>query len=113
MLGSDMIETPQNTGKQNTIAFSLNEKINKDTMVSLMKDDEAIITFTAPKCFKTISISTDSLVSGDYQLYTEDFSTKQISYGINADNTFTKENSVSVNNQNNFTVSQTVNSFGK
>ena len=42
-----MIETPQNTGKQNTIAFSLNEKINKDTMVSLMKDDEAIITFTA------------------------------------------------------------------
>lgn len=112
-LGSDMIETPQNTGKQNTIAFSLNEKINKDTMVSLMKDDEAILTFTAPKSFKTIIISTDSLVSGDYQLYTEDFSTKQISYGINTDNTFTKENSVSVNNQNNFTVSQTVNSFGK
>ena len=41
-----MIETPGNIGKQNAIAFSLNDKINKDTMVSLMKDNEAIISYS-------------------------------------------------------------------
>lgn len=111
-LGSDMIETPENSGRQNTIAFSLNAKINKDTMVSLMKGNEAILSFVAPKSFKTIIISSASLIKGDYKLYTEDYSSKENVYAIDTNGGYTTANPVSVNNQDTFTVNETVNIFG-
>lgn len=111
-LGSDMIETPEKTGRQNTIAFTLNEKIDKDNMVSLMKGDEAIVSFIASKSFKTVIISSASLVNGDYKLYTENLSDKENNYGIDTKGSFTTENPVSVNNQDTFNVNSTVNSFG-
>ncbi len=110
-LGSDMIETPGNTGKQNAIAFSLNDKINKDTMVSLTKGNEAIISFAAPKSFKTVIISSASLVNGDYKLFTDNSSENQ-NYGIITDGSFTTANPVLVNNQDTFSVNGIVNSFG-
>ncbi|MDE6110498.1 MAG: carbohydrate-binding domain-containing protein, partial [Eubacterium sp.] len=111
-LGSDMIETPQNSGKQNTIAFSLNEKINKDTMVSLMKGDKAILSFVAPKSFKTLIISSASLINGDYKLFTEDYSSKETSYAIDINGSFTTKNPVLIDNQDTFKVDGVVNSFG-
>lgn len=111
-LGSDMIEAPESTGNQNSIAFSLNERVNKDTMVSLIRGDKAVISFTAPKSFKTLIISSASLENGDYNLFTEDKSAQNPDYGILADGSFTTANAVSVNNQDTFRVNSIVNSFG-
>lgn len=110
-LGSDMIELPDNTSKQNTAAFTLDQKMSKDTLVSLMKDDEIIASFIAPKGFKTIIISNDKLAAGNYQLYSEDASSLENEYGICADGIYTDKNPVSVNNQNTFAVSGTVAQF--
>lgn len=110
-LGSDMIELPDNTSKQNTAAFTLDQKMSKDTLVSLMKDDEIIASFIAPKGFKTIIISNDKLAADDYKLYSEDASNKENKYGICADGIYTDKNSVSVNNQNTFAVNGTVSHF--
>lgn len=111
-LGSDMIETPESTGKQNTIAFSLTEKINKDTMVSLMRGDKAVISFIAPKSFKTLIISSASLENGDYKLFTEDKSAQNSDYGILTDGIFTTSNPVEVDRQDTFKVDRAVSSFG-
>lgn len=46
-LGTDMIETPEDNSKQTTIAFSLDEKIDKDTLVTLTKEDEVVVNFEA------------------------------------------------------------------
>ena len=46
-LGTDMIEIPEDNSKQTTIAFSLDEKIDKDTLVTLTKDDEVVVSFEA------------------------------------------------------------------
>ena len=110
-LGSDMIELPENSSKQNTVAFTLNQNIARDTLVSLWTGEEAVISFIAPKGFKTIIISSDKIVGGDYRLYSADTGNAQNQYGISAE-THTDKNSVSVNNQEVFSVSSGVQLFG-
>ncbi len=109
--GSDMIELPENSSKQNTVAFTLNQNIARDTLVSLWTGEEAVISFIAPKGFKTIIISSDKIVGGDYRLYSADTGNAQNQYGISAE-THTDKNSVSVNNQEVFSVSSGVQLFG-
>ncbi len=110
-LGSDMIELPENSSKQNTVAFTLNQNIARDTLVSLWTGEEAVISFIAPKGFKTIIISSDKIVGGDYRLYSADTGNAQNQYGISAE-IHTDKNSVSVNNQEVFSVSSSVQLFG-
>lgn len=110
-LGSDMIELPENSSKQNTVAFTLNQNIARDTLVSLWTGEEAVISFIAPKGFKTIIISSDKIVGGDYRLYSADTGNAQNQYGISAE-IHTDKNSVSVNNQEVFSVSSGVQLFG-
>ena len=111
-LGSDMIETPNNTSKQNTLAFTLDNTISKDTIVTLMKDEEVIVSFKSTKNFKTIIISTEYLTNGNYTLYTGGSNTGVLSNGIYKGGTYTKENIVSVNNYESFSVNKTVNTYG-
>lgn len=110
-LGSDMIELPDDTGRQNTAAFTLDRKMSRDTLVSLMKEDEIIASFIAPKGFQTIIISNDKLAAGDYRLYSEDVSSMENEYGICADGIYTDKNPVSVHNQDTFAVSGAVSHF--
>lgn len=111
-LGSDMIETPNNISKQNTLAFTLDNTISKDTIVTLMKDEEVIVSFKSTKNFKTIIISTEYLTNGNYTLYTGGSNTGVLSNGIYKVGTYTKGNIVSVNNYESFSVNKTVNTYG-
>lgn len=111
-LGSDMIETPNNTSKQNTLAFTLDNTISKDTIVTLMKDEEVIVSFKSTKNFKTIIISTEYLTNGNYTLYTGGSNTGVLSNGIYKGGTYTKGNIVSVNNYESFSINKTVNTYG-
>lgn len=110
-LGSDMIEIPLNTSRQNTAAFTLGNKIDKDALVSLRKGNETIVSFAAPKSFRTMIISSDKIVNGDYKLFYEALD-KADSYGIYTDDTYTDKNALSINNQDTFSVSTAVNLFG-
>ena len=111
-LGTDMIETPNDNSAQNTIAFTLNDKITKDTLVTLMKEDETIISFIAPKSFKTIIISSEKLSHGNYSLYTDGMNSGTKEYGIYKDGSYTKGDILSVNNQTTFEITKTINLFG-
>ena len=111
-LGTDMIETPNDNSAQNTIAFTLNDKITKDTLVTLMKEDETIISFIAPKSFKTIIISSEKLSHGTYSLYTDGMNSGTKEYGIYKDGSYTKGDILSVNNQTTFEITKTINLFG-
>lgn len=112
-LGSDMIETPDDDSKQNTLAFTLDSTISKDTIVTLMKDDEVIVSFSASKSFKTIIISTDNLEDGSYTLYEGGSNTGDLVLGIYQNCTYTKGNKISVNNNDSFTVNKIINTYGK
>ena len=112
-LGSDMIETPDDESKQKTLAFTLDSTISKDTIVTLMKDDEVIVSFSASKSFKTIIISSETLDEGNYALYTDGVNTGELILGIYENGTYTKGNKISVNNSDSFTIDKTVNTYGK
>lgn len=104
-LGSDMIETPMAESKQNTLALTLDNKIDKDTPVSLKNSSgEEIISFNAPKSFKTVIISMPNLENGSYSLFTS--STSSQNYGVFVDEEFGAENPVSANGQTSFDIGQ-------
>lgn len=112
-LGSDRIEVPKNTSEQNTLAFTLDLKINAGTLVTLIKEEKVIASFKASKSFKTLIISKDTLLSGEYKLYTNGNHTGILENGIYTNGTYTKGEVVKVNNQETFTISNKVNTFGK
>lgn len=112
-IGSDMIETPLETSLQKSLSFILDETISKDTIVTLMKNDEVIVSFTASKSFKTIIISSDELDEGSYSLYTSGSNDGELVNGIYVNGTYTKGNKVTINNNDTFEVSSIVNLYGK
>ncbi len=112
-LGSDMIEVPMDTSKQKVIAFSLDSVISKDTIITLMKDDEVIVSFEAPKNFKTIIISTDEIDDGEYSLYSGGYNSGTLVNGIYTDGIYTLGNIINVNSNTIFNVSGIINLFGR
>lgn len=111
-LGSDMIETPLTSSKQKSISFTLNNSIQKDTIVTLMNDNSEVISFQAPKSFQTIIISSKDLENSTYSLYTNGSHTGELINGIYTNGKYTKGEKISINNIDNFTVNSTVNNFG-
>lgn len=76
-LGSDMLQNPEKTSKQSYICFSLNNKINEGTEVSIKDETEnEIVSFEAKENFKTLIISNSKIFSGTYYLYTNNEKTK-------------------------------------
>lgn len=112
-LGSDMIETPLSTSAQASLAFSLAEVVSKDTNVALMKDGKAILSFAAPKSFKTIIISSSTLNNGEYQLGVGGKHTGNLTNGIYQSGNYTGGEYLSLNGTDKFSVSKIVNSYGK
>lgn len=109
-LGTDMIELPEDTSEQKTLAFNLTQAISKDTLVTLTKDGAPYISFVASKSFKTIIISTSDIDESSFAIYTESMEGNVSNYGIVKD-IYTKENILSVNNLTEFTATRVINSF--
>ena len=76
-LGSDMLQNPDKTSKQNYVSFTLNSKIGSGTKVDL-KDEKGneVISFTANEDFKTIILSNSKLSKGIYYIYLNDSKTE-------------------------------------
>ncbi len=111
-LGSDMLEAPKESSNQKVIAFTLNNAVSKNTLVTLMKDDEEIISFEAPKSFKTIIISTKTLEKGEYELYTGGNNSGSLENGIYQNSDYSKGEKVLINNEDIFKINETINLFG-
>lgn len=111
-LGSDMVETPLESSHQKSIAFTLSSAIAKNTLITLMKENEVIVSFEASKSFKTIIISSSSLEDGDYSLYQGGTHTGELQNGICQNGKYEPGTKIKINNEDSFTISKTVNLFG-
>ncbi len=112
-LGSDMIETPLETSTQKTLAFVLKDKISADTTVTLMKVEDVIVSFSAPKSFKNVIISSDKLIDGEYSLYVGGENTGTLVYGIYSEGQYSKGELLSIDGQSLFAINSTVNLYGQ
>ncbi len=67
--GSDMLEKPSDSSKQNTLVVALEKSYNAKAKVALEgSDGQALIEATAPNSFKTLIISSKNLSYGTYKL---------------------------------------------
>lgn len=90
-LGSDMLEKPLSSSKQQSLTYSLSSKIAQDTIVSIIKDNETILSFSAPKSFRTIVVSKTGINAEDaYSIYTNGSHTGALTYGIYSGGDYTK-----------------------
>ncbi len=72
-LGTDMIETPKESSKQKTLAFTLETGAAEGSAVKVVRSDGTIIAeFTADQAFTTMIISNAALTEGTYNLYIDD-----------------------------------------
>lgn len=103
-LGSDMLETPKKTSSQKFISLTLDTKITQNTPVTLMKGNKEIISFEAPKSFKTIIISTKTLENGEYTLYKGGSNSGTLLNGIYQNSNYSKGEKVLINNKDTFKI---------
>lgn len=72
-LGTDMLEKPQTTSSQKSIALTLNETHNSGkTLILKNSKNKEILEFETKQKYKTIILSTPKLKSEKYNLYEED-----------------------------------------
>ncbi len=112
ILGTDMIESPLETSKQTSLSFTLDETIKEGTIVSLLKDEEVIVSFSATKSFKTLIISNNNIKEGDYSLYKNGTNNGKQVNGIYDNGTYEKGDKITINNSDTFSVSKTINIYG-
>lgn len=105
-LGTDMIELPESTSKANTLAFSLNSIIPKDTLITLKSENDQI-SFNAPKSFKTIIISMN-FNDTNYSLYQNP--NYNDLYGI-IENGLNIGEILEINQQNDFKIDKQINYY--
>jgi hypothetical protein len=110
LLGNGTISNPLSTSKQNIILFNLDNKIEKDKILSLASDSE-ILTFTSEKEYKTIAISTPLLVNGTYYLYNGKNNLTSTN-GIYLLGGTTYSDKIAVNNISEFIVNSSISEFG-
>ena len=109
-LGIDMLQLPKAKSRQSTVSFGLDKIIQGGAAVTLACGDKSVVSFSAPKGFKTIIISTNELESGSYSLYVSDNGGTD-SYGITENGAVFGEK-LTADGENEFAVSQGVNYFG-
>lgn len=112
-LGSDMLETPLKSSKQNSLCFNLNSRIDIGTLVTLLdENDQIIISFEAIENFKTLILSSPSLKKGTYSLYVNGTTNGTKAENIFIGGSYTKGTKIIINNQDRFVVNNIVNKFG-
>lgn len=112
-LGSDMIEAPLADSKQNSLAITLDETIAANTTVALMRDEEMILAFEAPKSFKTLIISDSALAEGNYSLEVNGEHSGTVIRGVYYVGEYTKGEKIVIDGNNELTVANGVNTFGR
>lgn len=69
-LGTDMIQEPKVMSKQKSVSFSLSEKIESNTNISLKSvDGNEVISFVANEDFKTLIVSNSNIINDIYYIY--------------------------------------------
>jgi hypothetical protein len=89
-LGSDMLELPLDTSKQNSMCFKLKDYVNPSSIVSLLNWDSEIVTFKSTKKFNTAIISAKNLYHGTYTLYKDGTDGGSAIYGFYETGKYTK-----------------------
>lgn len=93
-LGTDMIETPQTSSTQKTLAFTLESSVAQGSTVKVTTTDGTTVAeFTADQAFLTLVVSNSEITDGIYNLY------------VNGEK-------VSVGGETDFEVNSTVNYYG-
>lgn len=70
--GNGTVNSAKGDSIQRAVAVSLNEKQDKNTMMTLIRSDStAVISFTPAKSFKNVIATAPGLVSGVYNFYTK------------------------------------------
>lgn len=112
-LGSDMIETPLSSSAQASLTFTFDQVIAKDTIVALMQDNKEIVSFSAPKNFRTLIISSPQLANGTYTLYTGGSHTGELKNGIYTNGEYHKGQQLVIDETNSFVVNKKINQYGR
>ena len=90
-LGYDMLELPQKTSKQYSINYDLKDIVSKNTLITLLNEnDEVIVSFIAKEKFKTLIISSDKITKGTYYLYLDGENTGELKNYIYQNGKYTK-----------------------
>ena len=111
-LGTDMLQTPKQDSKQNTVAVTLGQSIVKDTLVAVLNDaGQELVSFKAVKPFKTLIISSPSLTTGTYRLYQGGRHSGTLTDGLYVGGQYTPGEVVRMGNSDTLTVTKTVNVF--
>ena len=104
-LGSGMLEKPNSTSSQKFLCSSLDNTIEKGTLITLMNEnDEVIVSFEASENFSTLIISSNLLEEGTYYLYKDGENTGRLENGIYYDGEYTKGSEITVKNSNCFKI---------
>lgn len=104
-LGSGMLEKPNSTSSQKFLCSSLDNTIEKGTLITLMNEnDEVIVSFEASENFSTLIISSNLLEEGTYYLYKDGENTGRLENGIYYDGEYTKGSEITVKNSNSFKI---------
>ena len=79
-LGSDMLKNPDQNSSQKYVSFTLKNKIEKGSKISLKdKNNNEIISFDAKDDFKTLILSNEKITNNTYYLYIND---KKTDYSV-------------------------------
>lgn len=105
-LGTDMIEAPLDTSTQKVMCFTFKDYYGADSIYSLMKNDNEIISFKSTKKFKTMIISTKNITMGTYAFYKDGTDTSTAPYGIYLTKKYTGGTKI-----NTYKVTKTVESY--
>ena len=113
-LGSDMVEPPEQQSQQRSLAFTLDEKVEKGTLITLMRGEETILSFEAEKGFRTLILSSDALTEGNCSLYAGGSHTGEKQSGIYCGGEYIKgdASALRAGGLESFAVSGSVNLFG-
>lgn len=104
-LGMDMLELPLKSSLQNSISFTLTDKIEKETLVTLVDEKgKAIISFISQEDFKTLILSSSNLKYGTYQLLTGGKNTGKLDNYIYTNGKYTKGAEVLIGSKNSFEI---------
>ena len=94
-LGTDMLETPTEVSKQNTLALTFDETYKEGSKVSVVKEDgTVIVTVSADQDFRTLLVSNAQLTEGE-------------TYHVQIDG-----ETISINGETDFVLTDIITSYG-
>lgn len=107
-LASDMLELPASKSTQNVICFELDEFVDKENLITLMRDDEVIISFVAQERFKTLILSSKDLTLGNYYLYQGGMNNGSLEHNVYTNHNYIKGEKIYISNTDSFDIESNV-----